>query len=65
MIKPKVLLYLIISSFLLVLLLCGEAHNPLSVIGLCFWINFGIFAFCCIHLSKNEEYYKQFLDDDL
>lgn len=64
-IKPKALAVLIIFSFLLVLITVNEAHNPISVVGFIFWLSFAVFAFCCTHLSKNEDYYKQFIDNDL
>lgn len=64
-IKPKPLALIILFSFSLVVITCSGASEPTTVLGIAFWLSFAVFAFCCIHLSKNEEYYKQFLDDDL
>ena len=61
--KPKFLLLLTISSFLLLLMTNGGASEPTTALGFTFWISFGVFAFCCIHLSRNEEYYKNYLDE--
>lgn len=64
MIKPKLLTILIISSFLLLCMTNCGASEPNTALGFTFWLAFGVFAFCCIHLSKNEKYYKG-LDDEL
>jgi hypothetical protein len=41
---------------------CG-ATEPTTALGFTFWISFGVFAFCCIHLAKNEDYYKNYIDE--
>ena len=63
-IKPRILSILIIFSFVLLVITNGEA-TELNILGFAFWFSLTVFAFCCIHLAKNEEYYKKFLDDDL
>lgn len=63
-IKPKPLAIIILSSFSLVVITNSGATEPTSVLGIVFWLSFGVFAFGCIHLSKNEEYYKQFIKDE-
>lgn len=65
MIKPRTLLILTITSFLLLLMTNAGASEPNTVLGFAFWISFGVFAFCCIHLSRNEKYYKNYIDEDL
>jgi hypothetical protein len=63
MIHPRLLAILIIFSFLLVLLFIGGASEPISVQGATFWISFVVFAFGCAHLSKNDKYYKKYIDE--
>ena len=58
-IKPIPLIILIIVSFCLMLITNNGADKPLTDCGIVFWLSFGVFAFCCIHLSKNEKYYKK------
>lgn len=62
--KPKTLAISIVASFVLVLMTISEAHNPSSFAGVLFWLSFAVFAFSCIHLSKNEKYYSKYLDDE-
>lgn len=64
-IKPKPLAAIIIFSFVFIALFASEAHKPESVAGFIFWISFGVFAASVIHLSKNEEYYKNYLDEHI
>ena len=61
--KPKLLLVLITSSFLLSLMTNCGATEPTTALGFTFWISFGVFVFCCIHLTKNEDYYKNYIDE--
>ena len=63
--KPIILLILITTSFLLLLMTSAGASEPTTALGSAFWISFGVFAFCCIHLSRNEKYYKNYIDEDL
>ena len=64
-INPKPLACMIIFSFVIILATCYKAHEPFTLAGLIFWISFSVFAFSCTHLSKNENYYKNYFDDDL
>lgn len=63
--KPRTLAISITVSFVLVLTTITEAYRPTSVTGIIFWISFLVFAFCCNHLSKNDDYYRNYLDEDL
>jgi hypothetical protein len=40
------------------------AHRPETALGFAFWISFGVFAASMIHLAKNEEQYKNDLEDE-
>lgn len=61
--KPIPLLFLIVITFSLMCVSIGGCHEPTSACGFTFWISFGVFAFCCIHLAKNEDYYKNYIDE--
>lgn len=61
--KPKLLVVLIISSFLSLLCTNCGASEPTTALGFVFWTSFGVFAFCCMHLSKNEDYYNNNSDE--
>lgn len=62
-IRPKFLAILIISSFLSLLMTNCGAAEPNTALGFAFWVSFGVFTFCIIHLTKNEEYYKKYMDE--
>lgn len=61
--NPKLLAALIVVSFVSLLMTGCEAHRPETALGFTFWISFGVFAFCCIHLSKNDRYYSKYIDE--
>lgn len=61
--KPKFLAMLIISSFVLLVVTNGGASEPDTALGIVFWLSFGVFASCVIHLSKNERYYSKYIDE--
>lgn len=63
--RPKTLTVSIVASFVLMLMTISEAHNPETQTGVLFWLSFAVFAFCCVHLSKNDKYYSEYLDDEL
>jgi hypothetical protein len=62
--RPKTLATAIIASFVMLLMTASESHNPSSMCGCLFWVSFMVFAFCCIHLTKNEKYYSKYIDDE-
>lgn len=61
--NPKLLAALIITSFVSLLMTGCEAHRPETALGLTFWVSFGVFVFCCMHLSKNDRYYSKYIDE--
>lgn len=61
--KPRLLLVLTIFSFCIMLMTNCGATEPTTALGFTFWISFGVFVFCCIHLAKNEDYYKNYIDE--
>lgn len=58
--KPIPLALILIISFVILLFTNGGASEPTTALGIVFWLSFGVFAFGCIHLSKNEKYYKSY-----
>ena len=64
MINPRLLLILILSSFLVMILTACEAHQPESAVGFAFWASLFVFGVCCSHMSNNKDYYNKYLDDD-
>lgn len=63
-IKPKPLVAIIILSFISLCMTSCAAHRPETALGFAFWISFGVFAASMIHLAKNEEQYKNDLEDE-
>ena len=54
---------IIIFSFIFLVMTNDGASEPLSVQGIIFWLSFLVFASMIIHLQKNEEYYKRYIDE--
>lgn len=62
--KPKTLIRMVIISAIVMIATSCEAHNPDTVIGFAFWGGMAVFAFCFHQLDKNENYYKNDIDND-
>lgn len=65
MINPKVLALVIILSFISLCGTIGGCDRPDTLVGILFWISFAVFAASCIHLAKNDKYYKDYIDEHL